>query len=190
MLLPSDTPNLTSHTTPIPHPVITVPTYAPPGMAESEISFDLWRQQDRQGQSTKTNRPPVFTDSPPQAKEVNSHSQGPLLDKPVVVPQVSEPAGVPLFSRTAMRPGDMLLHPLPKAQPAWGSSTQLPESEVRGSSQRVTSWPSAGARVDGSRMEGGGVSPGVDVVGGCGLVNSAKRDQIASEWYVVATYVC
>jgi len=185
MLLHSETPNLTSQSTPTPHPTITVPTYAPPGMAESEISFDLWKQQNRLGQNFERKRPPMLNDSPPQAKEINSQSQAPFLDEPPIVPYVSEPTGVALCSTTPMKSEDVPPHPLPKAQPAWGSSTELLESDVKDSSQVVTSRPSAGARVDGSRKEGvqtGGVSPRVGVVGQCGSLNSAKRDQIASEW--------
>jgi len=181
MLLHSETPNLTSQSTPTPHPTITVPMYAPPGMAESEISFDLWKQQNRLGQNSERKRPPMLNET----KEINSQSQAPFLDEPLIVPYVSEPTGAALFSATPMKSEDVSLHPLPKAQPAWGSSTELLESDVKDSSQVVTSRPSAGARVDGSRKEGvqtGGDSPRVGMVGQCGSLNSAKRDQIASEW--------
>ena len=153
--------------TPTSHTVMTVPTYAPPGMADTEIPLEQWKQQNR----WQRTHPPSFE------RDFGSNNYTsqllPVSDAPID-PGVTYPRPLPGIVRP---------HPLPKAQPAWESTTQLPETEVRGFSQCVMDWspadPNSGMMEDGQTSVG---SSDVGVAGGRGLVNSTKRDQIASEW--------
>lgn len=156
--------------TPMSHTLMTVPTYAPPGMADTEIPLEQWKQENSTVRRQRTH-PPSFE----RNFGTNNHTNQllPVSDTPID-PGVASPHPLP---------GIVPPHPLPKAQPAWESTTQLPETEVRGSSQCAMDWSpadrSSGAMEDGQTSVG---SSGVGVSGGRGLVNSTKRDQIASEW--------
>ena len=154
--------------TPTSHTVMTVPTYAPPGMADTEIPLEQWKQENSTVRWQRTH-PPSFE----RGFGSDNHTSQPAQLLPVSDTPIDPGVASPL-------PGIIRPHLLPKAQPAWESTTQLPETEV---TQCAMGWSPAdlnsGTMEDGRTSVG---SSGVGVVGGCGLVNSTKRDQIASEW--------
>lgn len=153
--------------TPTSHTVTTVPTYAPPGMADTEIPLKQWKQENSSVRWQRNHMPSFergfgsgnYTSLPAYLLPVSDSDPGVALPHPL--------------------PGIRSPDPLPKAQPAWESTTQLPETEVRDSLGWSPADQSSGTMEDGQTSVG---STSVGVAGGCGLMNSSKRDQIASEW--------
>ena len=157
--------------TPTSHTVMTVPTYAPPGMADTEIPLEQWKQENSTVRWQTTHIP-----SFERGFSSGNHTSQPAHLVPI---SDTDPGVTPLHLLPGIGRPDLL----PKAQPAWESTTQLPETEVRDSSWCGLGWSPADQRR--GTMEDGRTSVGssdVCVAGGCGLVKSSKRDQIASEW--------